>query len=209
MKRRRGSVKPGIARGSSRPELAPESLRSSIEYHLIAHCAPTLANLKVSGLFNYTYDDGSAFIDMAYRWNQMLKSCGLALEVVKMTADKALVYCYRPEGLKRILDDREIKSFLNQFDYNYSDCRSALNHLIARLAEHDEFPHEIGIFLGYPLGDVRGFIANRGQNCTACRYWKVYENAEQTEVLFEQFNRCKREYLSRWLLGESLISLAC
>ncbi len=46
--------------------------------------------------------------------------------------------------------------------------------LSQRLCCEEDFPHEIGVFLGYPLADVIGFIQNRGKNFTACGYWKVY-----------------------------------
>ena len=40
-----------------------------------------------------------------------------------------------------------------------------------------KFPHEIGIFLGYPLADVAGFIRNKGRNCKCIGTWKVYGDA--------------------------------
>ena len=46
----------------------------------------------------------------------------------------------------------------------------------SRLAQREDFPHEIGLFLGYPLGDVIGFIKNAGQNCKCVGCWKVYCN---------------------------------
>ena len=35
--------------------------------------------------------------------------------------------------------------------------------LIGRLQENEGFPHEIGLFLGYPPEDVLGFIENKGE----------------------------------------------
>ena len=37
------------------------------------------------------------------------------------------------------------------------------SRLIKRLNEDAEFPHEIGLFPGYPPEDVRGFIENRAE----------------------------------------------
>ena len=67
------------------------------------------------------------------------------------------------------------------------DKGSCLERLKSRLMHTDEFPHEIGIFLGYPLDDVKGFIDNAGQNskCTGC--WKVYCNECEAIKTFAKF----------------------
>ena len=37
-----------------------------------------------------------------------------------------------------------------------------LEHLRYRMEVSIDFPHEIGVFLGYPLKDVKYFISRRG-----------------------------------------------
>ena len=54
-----------------------------------------------------------------------------------------------------------------------------------------DFPHEIGIFLGYPLDDVEGFIKNKGQNFLLNGYWKVYSNKEEKEKIFKAYKKSK------------------
>ena len=41
------------------------------------------------------------------------------------------------------------------------------------LLRNQEFPHEMGLLLGYPVEDVKGFIRNGGENCLYIGYWKV------------------------------------
>lgn len=36
-----------------------------------------------------------------------------------------------------------------------------MNRLAERIQQEPQFPHEIGIFLGYPVEDVLGFIENK------------------------------------------------
>ena len=55
-----------------------------------------------------------------------------------------------------------------------------------------DFPHEMGIFLGYPLGDVKGFIEHHGRNCLCSGYWKVYENEEKARETFRLYARVKQ-----------------
>ena len=69
-----------------------------------------------------------------------------------------------------------------------------LNQLADRLCCEGEFPHEIGVFLGYPLADVIGFIQNRGKNFTACGYWKVYTDPTAAQAEFDRYKKCERIY---------------
>ena len=69
-----------------------------------------------------------------------------------------------------------------------------LNQLADRLCCEGEFPHEIGVFLGYPLADVIGFIENRGKNFTACGYWKVYTDPTAAQAEFDRYKKCERIY---------------
>ena len=62
----------------------------------------------------------------------------------------------------------------------------------------DEFPHEIGVFLDYPVEDVRGFVQNSGCNYKLCGCWKVYGSVESARKKFAAYDKC-REYLCRKL----------
>ena len=83
----------------------------------------------------------------------------------------------------------------------------ALERLRSRLAQREDFPHEIGLFLGYPLGDVIGFIENAGKNSKCAGCWKVYCNECETMKLFEKFKKCTRIYTKLWRQGTSVEKL--
>ena len=83
--------------------------------------------------------------------------------------------CLPPRArVARLLADPRTLDFLAGEGYALGTADALLNQLADRLCCEGEFPHEIGVFLGYPLADVIGFIENRGKNFTACGYWKVY-----------------------------------
>ena len=81
-----------------------------------------------------------------------------------------------------------------------SDCDvdSYIDFLSKRIRASEEFPHEIGIFLGYPIEDVEGFIENRGENFKICGYWKVYGCPEKAKYIFSNYEKC-RKFLSNRL----------
>ena len=67
------------------------------------------------------------------------------------------------------------------------------------LLQNKEFPHEIGLLVGYPVEDVEGFIRNSDENCLYIGYWKVYGNLPEKKALFLQFEKA-RDVLIGFLL---------
>ena len=79
-----------------------------------------------------------------------------------------------------------------------------LGQLMRRFRSESEFPHEIGLFLGYPPEDVKGFIDNNAENCKCVGAWKVYGNPEEAEKVFERFRKCTKAYSEQLLKGRSV-----
>ena len=81
-----------------------------------------------------------------------------------------------------------------------SDC---LRRLFERLRTSEAFPHEIGLFLGYPPEDVEGFIAQRTcAKCVGC--WKVYGDVERAQRLFARYAHCTDIYLRKFAQGRDI-----
>ena len=80
--------------------------------------------------------------------------------------------------------------------------------LVQHLANDSEFPHEIGLFLGYPPYDVKCFMKNpkAGVQCSGC--WKVYGSVNETMRLFALYRECRRIYSMRYQNGMSIGELA-
>ena len=77
-----------------------------------------------------------------------------------------------------------------------------------RLCCSAEFPHEIGVFLGYPLSDVVGFIENSGRNFTCCGCWKAYGDPQAAQRHFAQLRKCTAVYLRLFHSGTPILRLA-
>lgn len=91
---------------------------------------------------------------------------------------------------------------------NIAGVTARLRHLRRRLLWREGFPHEIGLFLGYPPEDVQGFLADPGGGrCKLCGHWKVYHDVEGARRQFARFD-CSREALcSRLRAGMTLSQL--
>lgn len=101
---------------------------------------------------------------------------------------------FTARAVARLLADPRTLDFLAGEGYALGTADALLNQLADRLCCEGEFPHEIGVFLGYPLADVIGFIENRGKNFTACGYWKVYTDPTAAQAEFDRYKKCERIY---------------
>ena len=99
----------------------------------------------------------------------------------------------------------------NQLTILSESLDKKLLRLQLRFADYKEdrqpFPHEMGVFLGYPLGDVIGFIKNAGQNCKCVGCWKVYCNECEAIKAFARFKKCTSVYVRLWNQGRSVRQL--
>ena len=172
---------------------------------IIDHASPTLARLKLGNLFNHTMGEDFPAEFAALR--RQLMDRGVTMTILKVAHGKALIYLYRAEELERTLSGRKVQRLLETCGYSRFDADGALKTLRARLHDCDAFPHEIGVFLGYPLEDVLGFIENGGQNCLSCGCWKVYSNECEALKAFERYEKCKAVYQRLFASGCPLTRL--
>ena len=169
---------------------------------LVEHGSPTLANLKVGSLFAVSEVNDEEVEHL----NAMLGEKGLRVRILR--GKRCLVYIYRPAELERVLSDGSVRTFLESCGYSEFTVEHAIAQLEFHMPPCGEFPHEIGIFLGYPLSDVLGFILNGGKNCLCCGYWKVYSDQCAARQSFARFKKCKEVYKRLFASGVSLTKLS-
>ena len=181
--------------------------RYLIEKCLVEHCSATLASMKSANLFNMTFVDDTDIEEQIEFWNQCMKEKGIRLYILRRQENRVLVYVYRKKQLEVSLNRPGVAKFLKKYGYGSTDVEYALDRLKSRIGENNEFPHEIGIFLDYPLGDVIGFIKNAGQNCKCVGCWKVYCNECEAIKAFARFKKCTSVYVRLWNQGRSVRQL--
>lgn len=179
----------------------------TFEFCLVKHCSPTLASIKTGNLFNLQYTDKNGLTEQICKWNKELNNKGVSIDVLRYSKHKALIYVYRRNKLKEDFERIGVKDFLKNIGYICTDIDCAVENLRNKLCCNSEFPHEIGLFLGYPLEDVVGFIINGGENCKCSGFWKVYCNRYDAEKTFTKFRRCISKYMQLWQDGKSIRQL--
>lgn len=174
---------------------------------LVEHCAPTFAGLKTGNLFRISYADIEAFGEELRELNGILKRKGLRAVPVRMTAEFALVYLYRPDFLKRDLGCEEAARLLTSLGYEPQSVNRSVAFLARMMREKEVFPHEVGLFLGYPPEDVLGFMksSREGVKCVGC--WKVYGDEARARAAFWRFQRCREVFEENVQRGRKLETL--
>ena len=178
-----------------------------LEQYLVRHCAPTLAGLKTASLFNCQVTSKEELRRDLVRWNASLRSKGVALALIAVRGGRALIYVYRKKRLLRDWRNPGVQAYLVRHGYSETDVEANLQFLAGRIMQEDGFPHEIGLFLGYPFEDVIAFIENEGKNCKCCGYWKVYCNEWEAQRQFEKFKKCTHVYCRCFLQGTPITRL--
>lgn len=172
------------------------------EKSLITHCAATLAGHKVGSLFSYRMNQGEIPDKYIEHLNEMLSHKGLSMRLLKYCDKCCLVYVYRPAKLQAKLESAQERAFLNR--YGYGACETMddyLSLLSRRIYRGNNFPHEIGLFLDYPLADVEGFILNKGCNYCCAGCWKAYSDEENARRRFALYDKCREIYLKCYRNG--------
>lgn len=172
---------------------------------LVLYCAPTLAGLKTANLFSCS--DRGGIDKEVLELNRELNPKGVCLRVLSQSPGRRLIYVYRPDRLIEDWADSDVRECLKDFGYNPYDISSCVDTLSYRISSEDSFPHEIGLFLGFPVSDVLGFIENKGQNCKYCGIWKVYDDEAGAKKKFEKYQRCTDQYCKYYNKGVSIAKL--
>lgn len=177
-----------------------------IHMTIALHCAPFLKGIKDSALLVLKPEDAQAMGMMLSRMNAKCK-------LMYRNCKKIILLLYREAKLRELLQDRQIRRFLKK--YGYGKCGQLdeiLNCLKSRFqsayGKRQEFPHEIGAFLGYPLEDVEGFIENNGQNSLLTGYWKVYSDKERAQKLFRRYDEAREVAIHEVLEGKKFYEIA-
>lgn len=179
----------------------------TLENGLIEHCAPTLAGLKSASLFRYLYSSREKAVEEMNQVNHQLNPRGVFVEPLQWTEGAVLIYAYRYSHLQKELKNPEAREILAEYGYPEADVEPCIAYLKKRLFHYTCFPHEIGVFLGYPLEDVKGFIENGGQNCKCCGLWKVYCDEKEKTELFHKLTKCTRIYGQVFSQGKNIVQM--
>lgn len=175
---------------------------------IASQCAPVLMDVKPSNLLILTKEEEAYFL-------QMEQVPGISYLRLHAGEKKSTWLLYRADALEAVLMWPQVRSFLHTWGYHpeWDSMNDMLEKMAGRFADYKEsrigFPHELGIFLGYPLGDVKGFIEHQGKNYLCSGYWKVYQNEHKARHTFQLYQAMKEKVLQMVSEGVRLQEISC
>ena len=176
--------------------------RECFESLLGLHGAPTFAGEKPAGLLSFRKSQFDDFDAMLASFLPCFHCKGISVLRLVEGEEYVLLLFYRARRLARCVKRPEARKLLAERGY---DADAPLAALLAELQRRMElrkaFPHEIGLFLGYPPADVRGFIEHHGRDCALEGYWKVYGDPDVARALFAQYAACSEEFCEKLEAG--------
>ncbi len=158
----------------------------------------------------------------AMRFTQRFGTRGVRCDVLTVGRGRALMLVSRAEGLQGLIDQADVAEFLAQAGLDVLGPRQLVRSLRLRMASFERarqgqsspadeseaaFPHEVGVVLGYPLGDVRAFIEHDGKDELACGVWKAYANPAQARRCWGEMRACRSAAMRRYACGAGLSEL--
>ena len=173
---------------------------------LATHCAPLLRGLAIANVLTLNRNDIKTIASL-------LQGTQIRLKILSWQGQRAVLYLYREVELKEYMKQKRVKGFLEKQGYLGDELSSLLGELSQRVHMHGggqtDYPHEIGIFLGYPVEDVEGFIENGGRNFLYMGYWKVYHDEDVCRGLFAAFDEEREHVVREIVAGKTLLEIAC
>lgn len=167
-------------------------------------CAPVIAGLKVSNLLTTpSTEDAIVKKELA----------GTGLSCMKLAEDRgrSTFIVYRKKELEEWLLERSNQLYLKESGLAGRCLDGVLTKVRIRyqlyVEKEGQYPHEIGILLGYPVEDVKGFVVNKGRNCLGSGYWKIYSNPVEKKKLFREFDNARIRIMELLLTGIGLNAL--
>jgi hypothetical protein len=171
----------------------------SFEQTLAHFCAPVLCGIKPASLISL---DGYFFArneEQMVDLNKKLGMSGMCIVPVYRQGQRVLLFVFNCSLLKKSVRASSVVSYLAEKKYPVGKGFFAiLKELLFRLERQEPFPHEAGLFLGYPLEDVCAFERCLGRGYKYHGYWKVYGDVPSARRQCKRYDMC-RDQCKKWI----------
>lgn len=155
--------------------------------------APTLFGIKPAELIcidsaaiHFIWGD---FLQELHKWPQ------LDLRKVRNIKAREQFFIFHHTALDMVLRDPNTADFLKKQgyppDYNLAEY---IRILINRINVWPVFPHEAGVFVGYPLKDVLGFMGLSSLPYVGHKGWYYFGQYEDSEQVFSRYEQARNCY---------------
>ncbi|MBW6411729.1 DUF3793 family protein [Clostridium weizhouense] len=179
-----------------------------IENFIVYNVSQVIAGIKPASTIALKKDGDNLYGKWIKFGRSFVKSIGLEFIELRDNDKAIIVMLYNKELLEQYIFEEENKLFLNKLGY---DKKEDIHIYLKKLKERYDLyhcPHELGLFLGIPIKDVKDFMKCTKKKCLLCGYWKVYNDCNQAKKIFCQYDKVKAHTLNNILNGNNSHDLA-
>lgn len=168
---------------------------------LLIEAAPILQNLKPAILVRISgctcMDENRQDHLFCRHQHEIVRTLGLEHRILDQSETSVLVLFYARTLLMQTITAPESRALLGVLGYSYDqNLEGLLSMLEHRFQDYKKrFPHEVGLFLGYPFKDVIGFI--RGQKPATIKHptaWKVFDDPGPSLALMARIHAAREQF---------------
>jgi hypothetical protein len=179
-----------------------------IKNFLIYNTSLVIAKIKPAVTVTFKKNNENLYNNWCYIGKQFIKSIGLNFVELRESNDLIIVLIYNHRVLEKYIGEEDNKEFLGSI--GYSDNTTVIEYLNMLKNRYKKYncPHELGIFLGIPLNDVKDFMNCDDKKCLLCGYWKVYNDCISAKRIFESYDHVKEytiESIFKGIDGNALV----
>lgn len=157
-----------------------------------SQCAPVIMGLKAANLLVIKSRNEKGM-------KKIFRGSNIEFKKLYSINHTSVYIVFKRDMLQKYVRRKGNLRILFQNQYRDTDLDGMLEMLSARCRKwqkkYNDYPHEIGIFLGYPTKDVKGFIKNKGNNFLYVGYWKVYSNVRKARKTFNAYDRAHEKVM--------------
>ena len=187
-----------------RKKMAPDDL---FKFKLLYHLAATMTGIKPITIMRFK-EPQPAFKECAScdrQWQEIRKhfqgqqSLGMRL-LNHNQRGESLVF-FHHEACRRLLSMPRVKAFLREQGFGYgsetiNNPELFIDYCLKEFRQKGSLPVEMGLFMGIPLKDVRGYIRADKKNHVMTSGWHIYGQAYPSLALANLYRRL-RQYAVR------------
>lgn len=167
---------------------------------ILYHVAPTLLSDKPSCIITLGKNKRNLNLLWERYREDFLSISKLEIYEIKKRFESKTLFIYDKDMLSKIIYQDENIRFLKKFGY---DKNFNIEEMLQLLKERFKYfcPHEMGVFLGFPLKDVICFMEHPDKKSLLSGYWKVYNNVHYAEKKFINYDNAKCTIVKSVLQG--------
>lgn len=120
--------------------------------------------------------------------DNFFKDCfRISYKFIEIENGSVRIVFFNKKALKNVFSNKKCVNFLKFLGYPNYSCVDEYVDILTKKLNSNDFPHEIGIFLGYPLKDVLGFMGYGKYEFFETRSWRIYGNPNDSYKTYNNF----------------------